>query len=146
MTNNIPGHFKFQVLHIISTTFILIFYYKIQCQKIFYYCFDNVSRNLMYHVCSPSVVSDSLGCHGLQPARQAPLCMEFSRQEYWSGVPFCSPGDLPDSEIKPLCLLHWQADSLPLVLTKKPCRGRSINLYLIRYIRSLVVSYQLASF
>ena len=29
-------------------------------------------------------------------ARQAPLSMEFSRQEYWSGLPFPSPGDLPD--------------------------------------------------
>ena len=28
-------------------------------------------------------------------ARQAPLSMEFSRQEYWSGLPFPSPGDLP---------------------------------------------------
>ena len=30
-------------------------------------------------------------------ALQAPLSMEFSRQEYWSGLPFLSPGDLPDS-------------------------------------------------
>ena len=34
-------------------------------------------------------------------ARQAPLPMGFSRQEYWSGLPFPSPGDLPDPEIKP---------------------------------------------
>ena len=33
-------------------------------------------------------------------ARLAPLSMEFSRQEYWSGLPFPSPGDLPDSRIK----------------------------------------------
>ena len=32
---------------------------------------------------------------------QAPLSMEFSRQEYWSGQLFPSPGDLPDPEIKP---------------------------------------------
>jgi len=31
--------------------------------------------------------------------------MEFCRQEYWSGLPFPSPGDLPDLEIKP-CLLY----------------------------------------
>ena len=31
---------------------------------------------------------------------QAPLSMEFSMQEYWSGVPFPSPGDLPDPEIQ----------------------------------------------
>ena len=34
-------------------------------------------------------------------ARQAPLSMGFSGQEYWSGLPFPSPGDLPDSGIKP---------------------------------------------
>ena len=34
-------------------------------------------------------------------ARQAPLSMEFSRQEYESGLPCPSPGDLPNPEIKP---------------------------------------------
>ena len=34
-------------------------------------------------------------------ARQALLSMEFSSQEYWSGLPFPSPGDLPDPGIKP---------------------------------------------
>ena len=34
-------------------------------------------------------------------ACQAPLSMGFSRQEYWSGLPFPSPGDLPDPGIEP---------------------------------------------
>ena len=34
-------------------------------------------------------------------AYQAPQSMEFSRQEYWSGLPFPSPGDLPDPGIEP---------------------------------------------
>ena len=34
-------------------------------------------------------------------AYQAPLSMGFSRQEYWSGLPFPTPGDLPDPEIEP---------------------------------------------
>ena len=34
-------------------------------------------------------------------AHQAPPSMEFSRQEYWSGLPFSSPGDLPDPGIEP---------------------------------------------
>ena len=38
-------------------------------------------------------------------ARQASLFMEFSRQEYWSGLPFPSPGDIPDPGIEPV-LLH----------------------------------------
>ena len=47
-----------------------------------------------------SVVSDSLQPRGRQPARL--LCLgDFSRQEYWSGLPFPSPGDLPDSGIEP---------------------------------------------
>ena len=42
--------------------------------------------------------------------------MGFLKQEYWSGLPFPSPGDLPDPGIEPglLCLLHWQTGSLPL--------------------------------
>ena len=35
-------------------------------------------------------------------AHQTLLSMEFSRQEYWSGLPFSSPGDVPDSEIEAL--------------------------------------------
>ena len=34
-------------------------------------------------------------------AHQAPLSLEFPRQEYWSGLPFLSPGDLPNPGIKP---------------------------------------------
>ena len=33
------------------------------------------------------------------------LLMEFSKQEYWSGVPFPPPGDLPDPGIKPTSLM-----------------------------------------
>ena len=48
-----------------------------------------------------SVMSDSLWPHGLYIARQAPLCMEFSRQEYWSELPFPSRGDLPKLGTEP---------------------------------------------
>ena len=34
-------------------------------------------------------------------AYQGPLSMEFSREEYWSGLPFPSPGDLPNPGIEP---------------------------------------------
>ena len=63
-------------------------------------------------------------------AHQAPLSVEFSRQEYWSGLPFLPPGDLPEEDllspvltilswlscldIRVSCLLSWQVDSLPL--------------------------------
>ena len=43
---------------------------------------------------------------------QTPLSVGFSRQKYWSGLPFPSPGDLPHSGIEPGSL-KLQADSLP---------------------------------
>ena len=61
-------------------------------------------------------------------APQAPLSMEFSRQEYWSGLPFPSPGDIPNSGIKPRSPA-LQADSLPAELQWKPrlCKGTEGN-------------------
>ena len=49
-------------------------------------------------------------------ALQAPLSMEFSRQKYWSGLPFPSPGDLPSPKIEPPSLVSptLAVDSLPL--------------------------------
>ena len=44
-------------------------------------------------------------------AYQAPPSMRFSRHEYWSGLPFPSPGDLPDPGIEPVSLT-FQADTL----------------------------------
>ena len=46
-------------------------------------------------------------------ARQAPLSMGFSKQEYWSGLSFPSPGNLPDPGIK-LMSPAWQVDFLLL--------------------------------
>ena len=47
-----------------------------------------------------SVVSDSLRPHGLQPARLL-LSMGFFRQEYLSGLPLSTPGDLPNPGMEP---------------------------------------------
>ena len=52
-------------------------------------------------------------------AHQAPLYMGFSRQEYWRGLPFPSPGDLPDPGIEPQSP-SLQADSLPSEPPGKP--------------------------
>ena len=55
----------------------------------------------MYDVCAlVPKLCPTLG-HFMIVARQAPIPMEFSRQEYWSGLPFPSPGDLPKPGIKP---------------------------------------------
>ena len=53
---------------------------------------------------------------------QAPLFMEFSRQEYGRGYHFLLQGIFPSQGLNPclLCLLHWQVGSLPLVLPGKP--------------------------
>ena len=67
---------------------------------------------------------DSCDSHGL--VRQVPLSMGFPRQGYWRGLPFPSPGDLPDPEIEPKSPA-LQADSLlteplgkPIVYIKIP--------------------------
>ena len=55
---------------------------------------------MVHSVCVCSVMSDSF----VTPwtvADQAPLSMRFSRQEYWSELPFPPPGDLPDPGIEP---------------------------------------------
>ena len=61
-------------------------------------------------------------------AYQAPLSMGFSRQEYWSGLPFPSPGSLSNQESNP-CLLHWQVDSLPLshLESENHCMSNSLQ-------------------
>ena len=52
-------------------------------------------------------------------ARQAPLSVKFYRQDYWSGLPFSSPGDLPDPGIESGSSA-LQADSLPSELQGSP--------------------------
>ena len=56
-------------------------------------------------------MSDSLG-PPWTVARQSPLSMGFPRQEYWSGLPFPSPKDIPSLQIEPGSSA-LQADSLP---------------------------------
>ena len=67
-----------------------------------YYHFEKFLLN--YSMCSAalshSVMSDSLRTMDYM-GFQASLSMEFSREEYWGGWPFPSPGDLPDPGIKP---------------------------------------------
>ena len=56
------------------------------------FCISSIESESVSH----SVVSDSMGFHELSL-----LSMEFSRQEYWNGLPFPSPGDLPEPGINP---------------------------------------------
>ena len=81
-----------------------------------------------YLICSvwvhavSSVLSDSLRPYGSYSSiefsgENCPLSIEFSRQEYWSGLLCPPPGDLldPGMELMSLMYLHWQAGSLPPV-------------------------------
>ena len=58
-------------------------------------------------------------CYPWTLAHQAPPSMVFSRQEYWSGLPFPSPGDLPDPGIEPRSPT-LQADALTSAPPGKP--------------------------
>ena len=67
-------------------------------------------------------------------AHHAPLFLELPRQEYWSGWPSSTAGDLPDPRIEP-ALLHWQVDSLPLIHLGSP------QLKSIRWYKCLKIYY-----
>ena len=70
------------------------------------FVYSHISSTLSYAVCVcyvTAVVPDSSQPHGL--ACRAPLSMEFSRQEYWRGLPCPSLGDLPNPGVKPVSLM-----------------------------------------
>ena len=78
-------------------------YQKKEFELYIHYISSSLTHLLM---CVCVCVFESLSCVWLfatpwTVAHQAPLPMEFSRQEYWSGLPFPPPGDLPNSGIKP---------------------------------------------
>ena len=87
-------------------------------------------------------------------AHQAPLFMEFSRQEYWSGLPFPSPGDLPDPGLRHcgqiLCRLnhHYCCSVAKLCQTlwrhalkdsRLPCPSLSLSLLKLVSIESVML-------
>ena len=90
-------------------------------------------RNLIFWLYRPTlIVSNCLWPHGLfvtpwTVAYQAPPSMGFSRQEYWSGVPFPSPGDLPNPGIEPKFPTLW-AD---ILLSELPGKSYYIDSYLL---------------
>ena len=76
------------------------------------FAFDNGGGGLVAESCPTFVTLWTVAC-------RAPLSMRFSRQEYWSGLPFPSPVDLPDPGIDPGSPA-LQADSFPTELQGKP--------------------------
>ena len=78
--------------------------------KIWIFTFTLRGQDYIYihmHTCVCVLVTQSCLtlCNPWTIVHQAPLSMEFSRQEYWRGLPFSSPGDLPDPGIE-LGFLH----------------------------------------
>ena len=73
-------------------------------------------------LCNPMDCNPNCNC-------QAPLSMEFSRREYWSGLPFSTPGDLPNPGIEPASLASpaLEADFLPLYHLGNPTLDSFIN-------------------
>ena len=71
---------------------------------------------------------------------QAPLSMGFSGQEYWSGLPFPSPGDLPDPGIEPGSPV-LQTYSLPTELQGSPVPSLSTKVHLVKVTIFPVVVY-----
>ena len=66
--------------------------------------------------CTKSLQSCPTLCNPIDCSSPGSSVDGVSRQEYWSGLPFSPPGDFPD----PVCLLHWQAGSLPLAPPGRP--------------------------
>ena len=79
---------------------------------------DALQENLLYPLCQ-SLTGIQLFVTPWTVTCQAPLSMEFSRQEYWSGLPYSFPGDLPHPGIEPGSPA-LQADSLPSMPPQKP--------------------------
>ena len=122
MTNSFYHHFHFSARRN---------HYQIKCT--FSLLPPYAFHNYMYvHACMLSCFSRVRLIVTLwMPACQAPLSLGFSRHEYWSGLPCPPPGDLPNPGLNSclLCLLPWQAGSLPLTPLGKPyiCTCRHIK-------------------
>ena len=75
---------------------------------------NQYAQNVKFEICEHDQLLKSCStlCHPRTIAHQAPLCMGFSKQEYWSRLPSPSPENLPDSGIEPESVA-LQEDSLP---------------------------------
>ena len=93
---------------------------------------------------------DSLGVTPWTVARQAPLSLGFSKQEYWSGLPCPPPGDLPDPGIQPMshisCIGKWvlylcaTREALTVIL-KHPQETKPSDLLLLHYVDCALYLY-----
>ena len=116
---------------------------------------DQELANYSVHV-SLSAQSCPTLCNLWTVAYQTPLSKEFSREEYWSGLPFPTPGDLPDQGSNPYLLCLQQVVSLPLSHLGNPAnysqRAKSgplpvfVNKVLLKHSGTLVCTLSMAAF
>ena len=94
-------------------SFVSVPFYK-SCLALYFLC--SLPCVLIFKSLVPCLVVQSCLtlCNPWTVAHQPPLSTEFSRKEYWSGLPCLLPGDLPNPGIKPRFDHALQADSLPL--------------------------------
>ena len=88
-------------------------------------------------VCAQLLSHVRLSATSRTAARQAPLSMGFSRQEYWSGLPFPPPGDLPNPGIKPVFpatpalaggfFYHWASWGAPSIKAAAAAAAKSLQ-------------------
>ena len=81
-------------------------------------------------------MSHSLQPYGHQGARQAPLSMGFSRQEYWSGLPSPPPGDLPNPGVETASPMYLHCRQILDLLSHQ---GKTI--YVCAYIHLCIHMY-----
>ena len=96
LPENLPHHF----------VFFLVFYPALHLKHILLFEFVRIASCVFVNVVKESESEVAQSCPTLfvtpwTVAHQAPPSMGFSRQEYWSGLPFPSPGDLPNPGIEP---------------------------------------------
>ena len=88
--------------------------------RLYLHILHHFKISCLYTMCSVVhsclTLCDPMDCY---VACLAPLPMEFSRQEYWTGLPLATPRDLPNPEIQPMSPA-LQADSLPSEPSGKP--------------------------
>ena len=95
------------------------------CSQLFLYLFYICARAKSFQPC-PTLATLCTISH------QAPLSMGFSRQEYWSGLPFLLPGDLPDPGIEPV------SPELAGGFFSLSCQVSSVHFSSVQFSRSVV--------
>ena len=95
--------YTYMHVYVYVCTYMYMYTYMYIYAYVCIYIYTYICAVPIYSVMSDSFVTSWIVAH------QAPLSMEFSQQEYWSGLPFSTSGDLPNSGIEPVsCIVDRQ--------------------------------------